>query len=93
MADRPKPPKPPDASDDSSVSLASPSPASPMQHLDAMNARALLGGGLERIQKQHEAGKLTARERIDLLLDPGSFVELGRFVVHRAIDFGMAMVW
>ncbi len=60
-----------------------------MERLDAMNARALLGGGPERIKKQHEAGKLTARERIDLLLDPGSFIEVGRFVVHRAIDFGM----
>ena len=48
-----------------------------------MNRRALEGGGAERIEKQHEAGKLTARERVDLLLDPGSFVELGRFVVHR----------
>ena len=63
--------------------------ATPMERLDAMNARALEGGGPERIKKQHEAGKLTARERIDLLLDPGSFVEVGRFVVHRAVDFGM----
>ncbi len=55
-----------------------------------MNQRALAGGGTERVKKQHESGKLTARERIDLLLDPGSFVEMGRFVVHRATDFGMA---
>ncbi|MGH7297886.1 MAG: carboxyl transferase domain-containing protein, partial [Polyangiaceae bacterium] len=54
-----------------------------------MNARALVGGGPERIKKQHEGGKLTARERIDLLLDPGSFVEFDRFVVHRCADFGM----
>jgi len=54
-----------------------------------MNARALLGGGPERIKKQHEGGKLTARERIDLLLDPGSFIEIGAFVVHRCNDFGM----
>jgi propionyl-CoA carboxylase beta chain len=54
-----------------------------------MNRRALEGGGQARIQKQHEAGKLTARERIDLLLDPGSFVELDRFVVHRCTDFEM----
>ena len=47
------------------------------------------GGGADRIKKQHEGGKLTARERIDLLLDPGSFVEIGRFVVHRCADFGM----
>ncbi|NDF13506.1 MAG: acyl-CoA carboxylase subunit beta, partial [Proteobacteria bacterium] len=47
-------------------------------------------GGAERIAKQHEAGKLTARERIDLLLDAGSFTELDKFVTHRATDFGMA---
>ncbi len=55
-----------------------------------MEQLSLLGGGQERVQKQHESGKLTARERIDLLLDPGSFCELDRFVTHRAIDFGMA---
>ena len=54
-----------------------------------MNERALAGGGEVRVQKQHAAGKLTARERIDLLLDPGTFVESGRFVVHRGTDFGM----
>jgi len=57
--------------------------------LDEMNARALEGGGAARIAKQHEQGKLTARERIDLLLDPGTFVELDRFVVHRCTDFDM----
>ena len=55
-----------------------------------MNQRALEGGGKARIDKQHEGGKLTARERVDLLLDPGSFVEMGRFVTHRATEFGMA---
>lgn len=50
---------------------------------------AELAGGADRIQKQHAAGKLTARERIDLLMDPGSFVELDKFVTHRAVDFGM----
>ncbi len=54
-----------------------------------MTRRALEGGGAARIKKQHEAGKLTARERIDLLLDPGTFVELDRFVVHRCTDFEM----
>lgn len=54
-----------------------------------MNRRALDGGGKDRLAKQHEAGKLSARERIDLLLDPGSFVEIDRFVVHRCADFGM----
>src|SRR5437764_1326737 len=57
--------------------------------LDEMNRLSLEGGGAARIAKQHEAGKLTARERIDLLLDPGSFVELDRFVVHRCTDFDM----
>jgi len=46
-------------------------------------------GGDERIAKQHEQGKLTARERIDLLLDPGSFVELNPFVEKRNTDFGL----
>src|SRR5690606_13434831 len=49
-----------------------------------------LGGGEERIDKQHQKGKLTARERIDLLLDEGTFVELSPFVEHRTTDFGMA---
>ena len=49
-----------------------------------------LGGGEERIDKQHEKGKLTARERIDLLVDDDSFVELTPFVEHRTVDFGMA---
>ncbi|CAM3745621.1 acyl-CoA carboxylase subunit beta [Aeromicrobium ponti] len=48
-----------------------------------------LGGGDERIQKQHEKGKLTARERIDLLVDPGTFVELNPFIEHRSTDFGL----
>lgn len=48
-----------------------------------------LGGGDERIAKQHDKGKLTARERINLLVDEGSFVELNPFVVHRTRDFGM----
>jgi len=50
---------------------------------------AELGGGPERIERQHEAGKLTARERIDLLLDQGSFMELDALVTHRCTDFGM----
>jgi len=65
-------------------------PSAPIARLDEMNARALEGGGKERVKKQHEGGKLTARERIDLLLDPGSFVEMGRFVTHRATEFGMS---
>jgi propionyl-CoA carboxylase beta chain len=69
--------------------MSPPPPPKAVERLDEMNARALELGGAERIQKQHEAGKLTARERIELLLDPGTFVEAGRFVVHRSTDFGM----
>ncbi len=60
-----------------------------MKRLDELNAQALAGGGADRIKKQHDGGKLTARERIDLLLDPGSFVELDRFVTHRCTEFNM----
>ena len=60
-----------------------------LARLDEMNRLSLEGGGAARVVKQHEAGKLTARERIDLLVDPGSFVEQGRFVVHRCTDFDM----
>ncbi|HYQ40798.1 MAG TPA: acyl-CoA carboxylase subunit beta [Polyangiaceae bacterium] len=59
------------------------------QRLAQLNAQALLGGGQARIDKQHAQGKLTARERVELLLDVNSFVELDRFVTHRATDFGM----
>src|SRR3954452_24784194 len=48
-----------------------------------------LGGGDDRIEAQHNRGKLTARERIDLLLDEGTFVELNPFIQHRATNFGM----
>src|SRR5271155_2338987 len=64
-------------------------PLSPLARLEEMTARALTQNE-DRVRKQHEAGKLTARERIDLLVDPGSFVEVGRFVTHRCSDFGMA---
>jgi propionyl-CoA carboxylase beta chain len=60
-----------------------------LARLDEMNRKALEGGGAARIAKQHETGKLTARERVDALLDPGSFTELDRFVVHRCTDFEM----
>jgi propionyl-CoA carboxylase beta chain len=59
------------------------------QRLSELDARAALGGGQARIDKQHALGKLTARERLELLMDPGSFVEIGRFVTTRATDFGM----
>jgi propionyl-CoA carboxylase beta chain len=58
--------------------------------LEGLEKKALEGGGAERIERQHKAGKLTARERIELLCDPGSFVEIDRFVTHRSSDFGMA---
>lgn len=63
--------------------------STPTEILRAKERLAELGGGEARIQKQHEAGKLTARERIDLLLDPGTFVEMDKFVTHRNADFGM----
>ncbi len=60
-----------------------------LAELDSLRSESLLGGGLEAVEKQHEKGKLTARERLDLLFDPGTFVEFDRFVTHRATDFGM----
>ena len=61
-----------------------------IRHLRELRRQAREGGGAERVAKQHEAGKLTARERLDLLLDENSFHELGMFVTHRASDFGLA---
>jgi propionyl-CoA carboxylase beta chain len=60
-----------------------------IEELKKRLAAAELGGGEDRIRKQHEAGKLTARERVELLLDPGSFVEVDALVTHRCTDFGM----
>src|SRR5882672_2947152 len=60
-----------------------------LEELGRRLAAAERGGGEERIRKQHEAGKLTARERIKLLLDAGSFVEIDALVTHRCRDFGM----
>nr|WP_297189782.1 acyl-CoA carboxylase subunit beta [uncultured Porticoccus sp.] len=60
-----------------------------MEQLEAMREKARMGGGQKRIDAQHSKGKLTARERIDLLLDPGSFEEWDTFVEHRCTDFGM----
>ncbi len=62
----------------------------PMDELQRRLEAARLGGGEERIERQHASGKLTARERVELLLDPGSFVEIDALVVHRCRDFGMA---
>jgi propionyl-CoA carboxylase beta chain len=59
------------------------------EHLLELQAKARLGGGQEKIDKQHAQGRLTARERIDLLLDPGSFEEFDMFKTHRCRNFGM----
>ncbi|MGA7990695.1 MAG: acyl-CoA carboxylase subunit beta [Thermoanaerobaculia bacterium] len=60
-----------------------------LANLESLREKSRLGGGAERREKQHKAGKLTARERVELLGDPGSFDEIDPFVVHRARDFGM----
>ena len=60
-----------------------------LAELERLGAEALLGGGADRLAAQHERGKLSARERLRLLLDPDSFVELDRFVTHRSTDFGL----
>ncbi|MDH5315361.1 MAG: acyl-CoA carboxylase subunit beta [Gemmatimonadota bacterium] len=61
-----------------------------LEDLRHRQAQAEQGGGADRIAQQHAKGKLTARERLDLLLDPGTFVELDRFVTHRSTEFGLA---
>ena len=61
-----------------------------LERLARLREQSRQGGGQKRIQQQHDKGKLTARERIDLLLDQGTFVEMDPFVTHRATDFGMA---
>jgi propionyl-CoA carboxylase beta chain len=62
----------------------------PLDVLDGLERQAELGGGDERRRRQHAAGKLTARERMDLLFDPGTFEEVDKLVTHRCLDFGMA---
>lgn len=59
------------------------------EKLSEMREKAKLAGGEKRIKRQHDKGKYTARERVDKLLDPCSFVEIGEFVVHRCTDFGI----
>ena len=59
------------------------------QNLDAKYKETLLGGGKTRLEAQHKRGKLSARERIELLIDPGTFQEIGAFVMHRCKDFGL----
>ncbi len=60
-----------------------------LEQLETRRANARAGGGAERVAAQHAKGKLTARERLDVLLDEGSFEEFDMFVAHRAVDFGM----
>lgn len=79
----------------SSASAAAAATAAPLakqpflQRLEEYRKKSLLGGGIERIQAQHGQGKLTARERLELLLDQGSFREYDAFVEHRCVEFGM----
>src|SRR6266704_5333179 len=60
-----------------------------LEELHHLKEAAMLGGGVKRVEAQHKKGKLTARERIDLLLDPDTFNELDMFVTHRSTDFGL----
>src|SRR5712691_8274394 len=60
-----------------------------LEELEKRNRAAELGGGEARLQRQHSAGKMTARERVEFLLDSGSFNEIDKFVAHRCADFGM----
>ena len=60
-----------------------------IEDLRKRREKITLGGGKKRIEKQHESGKLTARERMNLLFDEGTFVELDAFVTHRSVNFGM----
>ena len=64
-------------------------PPDPLSRFREMRRRALEGGGPEKVKKQHKAGKLTARERLDLLLDEGTFEEIGQFVQHSGTHFEM----
>lgn len=63
-----------------------------IDHLRRMREQGRQGGGAERIQRQHDSGRSTARERLEILLDPGSFRELDAFVTHRSHDFGLEKV-
>ena len=60
-----------------------------IEDLRKRSEKVMAGGGPKRIEKQHASGKLTARERVEKLLDQGTFVELDRFVTHRCTNFGM----
>jgi acetyl-CoA carboxylase carboxyltransferase component len=71
------------------VAAAPETTADKLERLRTLRREARLGGGQRRIDQQHKRGKLTARERVDLLLDPGSFQELDALVVHRSTEFGL----
>ena len=60
-----------------------------LERIQELSHQAELGGGEDRLKRQRESGKMTARERLDFLLDPGSFVELDKFKTHRCADFEM----
>jgi acetyl-CoA/propionyl-CoA carboxylase carboxyl transferase subunit len=64
-------------------------PSNRLKKLAEKNAAAFAGGGTERVQCQHASGKMTARERIDFLLDDGAFKEIDRLKKHRSLDFEM----
>jgi propionyl-CoA carboxylase beta chain len=72
------------------TAIKEPSVDEKIKRLRELSEQAKLGGGQKRIEEQHAKGKLTARERIELLLDPGSFNELDQFVVHQCTEFGIA---
>ena len=65
------------------------SETSKIERLTELKAKSRLGGGQARIDAQHKKGRMTARERLDMLLDKGSFREVDAFVVHRTHDFGL----
>ena len=69
--------------------MTSSKPSPELERFRELRAKSLTGGGPERVEAQHQKGKLTARERIELLVDPGSLTEIDRFVTHRCLDFGM----
>ncbi len=69
--------------------MTTPKESDGIRHLRELKEKALLGGGEKRIEEQHKKGKLTARERIDILLDPGTFEEMDMLVEHRSYDFGL----
>jgi propionyl-CoA carboxylase beta chain len=81
--------RPPEATSPVAAQAASAPPSPALARLAELERQAEAGGGPERVERQHRAGKLTARERVALLCDPGSFNELDKLVTHRSSDFGM----